>query len=428
MRSEPVDPRIFYWTYTVAACLGGFILAAWGPLWLGAHLQDMPWGKAALLRVAGVVVIAAGLFAGSLATMPDPLARRATNRWFAGANAIVILMLLMQQYAVVGVAALPFASELLMAVVLLGVLLGVEHDADGRRYARITTLFGGVPRRAHANDLRSQYEEQIREAAAQEERNRLARDLHDSIKQQVFAIQTAAATAQARFDGDPSGAKAALEQIRDSAREAMTEMEAMLDQLRAVPLENVGLVEALRRQCEALGFRLGARVEFRPGALPPSGALPPGAHHAMLRVAQEALANVGRHSRATRVQVTVDSAAGRLEMKIADNGAGFDPNDASGGMGLENMRQRAWRYNGDLSVCSRPGGGTTVQLSLPYATWPVHAGRHLALAICWAVAMVAYFLLGLRDIPMMPLTLAFLPLFIREVHLYLRARRIQGAH
>src|SRR6187401_3526618 len=90
--------------------------------------------------------------------------------------------------------------------------------------------------------LRSRYEAQIREAARREERARLARDLHDAVKQQLFVIQTAGATAQARFDADAPGARAALEQVRTAAREAMTEMEAMLDQLQSAPISNAGLV------------------------------------------------------------------------------------------------------------------------------------------------------------------------------------------
>lgn len=77
-------------------------------------------------------------------------------------------------------------------------------------------------------------------AASQEERHRLARGLPDSVKQQLFVIQTAAATPQTRFDGDSQGAREAIAQVRTSAREAITEMQAMLDQLRAAPLENTG--------------------------------------------------------------------------------------------------------------------------------------------------------------------------------------------
>jgi signal transduction histidine kinase len=181
------------------------------------------------------------------------------------------------------------------------ILFYFRQTGDGHRrneLSEVTGLFGR--HRPSAERLRSTYEDRIREAASQEERNRLARDLHDSIKQQIYAMQTAAATAQARFDGDPAGAKEALERLRESGREAMAEMEAMLDSLRASPLENTGLVEALKKQCEALQFRTGAQVDFELGTLPPSETPAPAAQHALFRVAQEALANVGRHTRAAR--------------------------------------------------------------------------------------------------------------------------------
>src|SRR4249919_2896641 len=101
-------------------------------------------------------------------------------------------------------------------------------------------------------------EEQIREVAGQEERNRLAQDLHDSVKQQIYSIHTNLAAAQVRWDTDHTGAREAVDHARTSARDAMAEMIAMLDRLRQDPIESVGLVEALRRQTEALGFQSGA--------------------------------------------------------------------------------------------------------------------------------------------------------------------------
>jgi signal transduction histidine kinase len=244
-----------------------------------------------------------------------------------------------------------------------------------------------------AEQLRSQYEQQIREVARQEERNRLARDLHDSIKQQIFVMQTAAATAQARFDEDPAGAKLALDQVRDSAREAVTEMQVMLDQLRAVPLENAGLVESLKKQCEALGFRTGARVDFKLGNLPATEALPPGAHEAILRAAQEALANVGRHARAGSVLVSLGSAHGQVELRIQDDGAGFDPNQSDRGQGIPNMRARAEEFGGRFYLASGLGNGTSVAFSIPY-TASETPREYVRKAVGWG-AMVVVSILAL---------------------------------
>src|SRR5579862_207300 len=96
------------------------------------------------------------------------------------------------------------------------------------------------------------WQEEIRETASRQERTRLAEELHDSIKQQLFSIQANLAAAEVRWETDQPAVQEAIGQARASAREAMAETTAMLDQLQASPLESVGLVEALRRQCEAL--------------------------------------------------------------------------------------------------------------------------------------------------------------------------------
>ena len=143
-------------------------------------------------------------------------------------------------------------------------------------------------------------------------------------------------------------------------------METMLQQLRANPLGNAGLVEALRKQCEALGFRSGATVEFKVGTLPPPRSLSPGAQEALFRAGQEALANVARHARATNVAVSWGLVGHNLQVRVADNGAGFDTNRDAGGMGIANMRERMRESGGVFEVVSCPGGGATVTLSVPF--------------------------------------------------------------
>jgi signal transduction histidine kinase len=262
------------------------------------------------------------------------------------------------------------------------------EGADPQLWGKIVPLFGDGDA-STTERLRSGYEQGIRQAAAQEERNRLARDLHDSIKQQLFASHTAAATAEVRLDDEPAGARVAIDQIRDSARAAMSEMDAMLQGLRAAPLENVGLVEALKQACEALAFRTGANVEFTPGEMPSSLALQPGAQNAIFRIAQEALANVARHSRARHVQVTLAGSQGDVELMVNDDGAGFDQRQPSRGLGLSNMRARAAKYGGRIELVSQPGIGTRVRLTMRGAGPDVgdakHYGRRAALFGAFAV-------------------------------------------
>jgi signal transduction histidine kinase len=338
---------------------------------------------AALIRVFGAILAGAACCAVGLAAVEDPEAQRRGMLWFAIGHAVVAVVVVAQRIAIWGRGGDSYAQVLTLTTLSLFFL----WYASGQKYppGALTTVFGGSAS-ASAVGLRSRYEQQVREAGAQEERNRLARELHDSIKQQIFVIQTAAATAQARYEGDAGGAKQALEQVRGSARDAMTEMEVLLDQLRAEPLENAGLIEALKKQCEALGLRTGAKVEFQLGELKPSKSFSPGAQQAILRVAQEALANVGRHARAQHVWVRLGTVAGRAELSIRDDGAGFDPNQSRRGMGTANMHTRAEEFGGSFELASAPGSGTTVRFSVPYADRGAWSARNVrTLGALWMV-------------------------------------------
>jgi len=217
--------------------------------------------------------------------------------------------------------------------------------------------------------LRQRWVRQLSEAAAQQERNRLARDLHDSIKQQIFSINVSAAAAQERWASDGGGAHQAIEDVRNSAREAMIEMEAMLQQLRPAPLENTGLVEALRKQAEALQYRTGAQVTTEFGDLPDNDTLWPGAQEAIFRIAQETLNNIARHARAKNVHLRLyqqhNGENPALWLKIEDDGSGFDTTQSGAGMGLANINARAAEIGGHLQIESAPGEGTSLVMSIP---------------------------------------------------------------
>jgi two-component sensor histidine kinase len=215
--------------------------------------------------------------------------------------------------------------------------------------------------------MRGQLVEQISEAAAQEERNRLARDLHDSIKQQVFIMSISAAAAYAHLEGNPAAARAALADVKTSAQEAMVEMRALLQQLSPAPLEKSGLIQALRDQCEALAYRTGATVTPSVSQpLPPDDHLPTGAQEAIFRIAQEALSNIARHARAQTVHLSLSHAPNApVTLTIRDDGQGFDPATVAHGMGLNNMHSRATAIGAEVSLTSAPSAGTTLTLTIP---------------------------------------------------------------
>jgi signal transduction histidine kinase len=268
--------------------------------------------------------------------------------------------------------------------------LGLKPEAHtGRERIWALTgaqLLGGAPAAGtgpgdsglETEETRQAWLRQVSEAAAQEERNRLARDLHDSIKQQIFSIHVSAAAAQARWEADPEGARAAVADVRRCAQEAMVEMRALLQQLRPQALAGTGLVEALREQCEALGYRTSTEVSLELGDPIPDERLPTGAQEMIFRIAQEALGNVARHARARNVHVRLGRQEDAVLLQVEDDGQGFTPGEESSGMGLRNLRERTDILHGDLEVVSSPGAGTRVAVRVPLA--PVAVPRDLSLA------------------------------------------------
>ena len=147
--------------------------------------------------------------------------------------------------------------------------------------------------------------QQVSKTAAQEERNRLARDLHDSIKQQLFSIVVNVAAVKARWEHNPASVRKIVDDIEHIALEAQVEMQALLQQLRPTALENVGLSESLRMQCEALGYRTGAEVTAELCDLPSDELLPIGTQETIFRIVQEGFANIARHARASHVWLSL---------------------------------------------------------------------------------------------------------------------------
>ncbi len=347
--------QVVLWLFAGGYAVAGVAVAAWGPEWFAAEGASVR-----LIRQAGGLLVAAACVMWGIASVRDERIRYDLLKWVLLAHAVVML----PSWAFADLGSQGRTVFYVVIALLLGLMVGSRPEPGAA--LEVTTLFAS--RKVPMTVLRSSYEQRIRDAASLEERHRLARDLHDSIKQQVFVMQTAAATAQARFDDDPPGAKTAIEQIRAAGREAMAEMEAMLDQLRVSVLENTGLVEALKKQGEALGFRTGGNVRVDVGSLPPSEAWPPGSHQAVLRVAQEALANVGRHARASHVWVTLESTETDVTLTVRDDGAGREGEGAGhAGMGMQNMRDRAEEFGGTLSVQTPAGGGTIVVFAIPHA-------------------------------------------------------------
>ena len=204
---------------------------------------------------------------------------------------------------------------------------------------------------------------EARERAALEERQKLARELHDSVSQALYGIALGAQTALERLDGDPRAAGEPLDYVLSLAEAGMAEMRALIFELRPESLEQEGLVAALGKQVAALRARHGIEVE---DDLHEEPSIPLPVKEAVYRIAQEALHNIVRHARAGKARISLAHDADFTSVEIRDDGIGFDAGaDYPGHLGLRSMRERAARLGGTLEVASEPGSGTTVRVRIP---------------------------------------------------------------
>jgi signal transduction histidine kinase len=207
--------------------------------------------------------------------------------------------------------------------------------------------------------------ERSRELSIVEERNRLARELHDAVSQKLFGLVLNAESAATLLDRDPPAAAEQIERLGELAQEALAELRGLIFELRPASLEEEGLAATLRKHVDMLRRVHGRDVELRiSGAAQP----PPEAETEMFRIAQEALNNALRHADAERIELRLQARDGRLTLTVADDGVGFDPKAPgvrSRRLGLTSMEERARALGGSLVVVSRPGDGTTVTLEVP---------------------------------------------------------------
>ncbi|MBV9615654.1 MAG: sensor histidine kinase, partial [Ktedonobacteraceae bacterium] len=221
-----------------------------------------------------------------------------------------------------------------------------------------------------ANEYREQMLQRASEVAATEERNRLARDLHDSIKQQIFSIRMSALAAKGHVQVGVTKAQEALEDILKSTNEAQVEMQALLQQLRSAPLENISLAEAVQTQAQALEYRSGAQVSVEMATLPPLDRFTPHMQEILFRIAQESFANIAHHARAQHVHYIQAQDKETVTVIISDDGQGFDTQATHKGMGLANIQERVHSLDGTAKIESEPGKGTTLSIQIPLLLSP----------------------------------------------------------
>jgi ligand-binding sensor domain-containing protein/signal transduction histidine kinase len=225
-----------------------------------------------------------------------------------------------------------------------------------------TRLFSALAHRASISIANMELFEQTKDLAVMEERNRLARDLHDSAKQKAFAALAQLGTARGILNGHANGAGMHLSEAENLVSDVIQELTFLVQEIYPIALQEKGLITTLREYIFEWENRNDVSVQFTSRY---ERRLPLDVEQALYRISQETLANIARHSHASRVDMSLVYNGDSVQLSVSDNGCGFDTNPKSHGMGLRSIRERVGSIHGTVQIQSAPGHGTRVLVQVP---------------------------------------------------------------
>ncbi len=238
----------------------------------------------------------------------------------------------------------------------------IDGVAETEEVARIELAFLRMMRRLEAERRRAG---SATLHAQEEERARVARDLHDEVNQSLTGLLL---RLEAAREAAPPELEAEIAETKSLANQAMRELLSLARQLRPTALDDLGLAAAIGGQVEQLGR---GEIEARLEAEGDFSDLGDDQQLVVYRVAQEALNNAARHSEATRIEVRLRrEASGDVVLEVTDDGRGFAFDESERGLGIGGMRERALLVGAELTIESRPDAGTTVRLDVPGESAP----------------------------------------------------------
>jgi signal transduction histidine kinase len=247
-----------------------------------------------------------------------------------------------------------------VAMTLIGViiapLIGTMVVTATRQRTKLAVLVAEL----EAN--RAETERLSQAAGVSAERERLAREIHDTLAQGFTSIVALTRAVELKLPPDSAAARRHVELIRATARENLAEARVMVTDLTPEALGEASLLAAIRRQCDRLTAATDIAVSM--SAEPNLPALGMAADVALLRITQEAFANIDKHAQASVVQLELCVADGGVRLSLIDNGIGL-PDDHTEGFGLRGMRARVSQVGGTMTVSPTPGGGLTIQVAVP---------------------------------------------------------------
>ena len=213
--------------------------------------------------------------------------------------------------------------------------------------------------------------EKTKELAVVEERNRLARELHDSAKQKAFAALAQLGTANGVLPENPQSARAHLQEAENLVYEVIEELTFLIQEMYPLALKEKGLATSLRDYVFDWEARTDIQVQM---AIEHEKRLALNIEQAIYRAVQESLSNIARHSKATEVKITLSYSDSKVVAEICDNGCGFDPKTRQSGMGMRTIRERIESIGGNVKIISAPGQGTCILFSAPLQSPQIHEG------------------------------------------------------
>jgi signal transduction histidine kinase len=257
-------------------------------------------------------------------------------------------------------------SEGLLALFLYGVLyafIGAFAGALARTDATRRESQALLAELQSAHEQLQEYALRIEEMAVVEERNRLAREMHDTLGHRLTVAAVQLEAAQRLCPTDPEQAASLVGTVREQVREALGELRTTVATLRSPIEADLHLHSALRRLMNHFEQATGLTIHHAlPEEMPP---LPDAHRLALYRAAQEALANIQKHARAQQIWLVLSTSDDTVTLLISDDGRGLVLSRDEGGFGLRGMRERAEQLGGALYVEPRPGGGTQLSFRLP---------------------------------------------------------------
>jgi signal transduction histidine kinase len=241
-------------------------------------------------------------------------------------------------------------------MVVISVIVAIMADLLSTSAKRYAVLYRQASDRLHS--------------AHEDERARLARDLHDGVGQTLTAVVLTLDAAEAALDRPSPLAEASIRRAQVLAASALEETRQVAMRLRPGRIHEIGVGAALRNLADGAGVPVEVRLD---PAILPAGLLGADREIDAYRIVQEAIGNAARHSRGVHVWIDGQVLEGQIRIEVGDDGVGFDPSAPALGLGLDGMRERAAILEGRLEVTSRPGGGTKVELYVPLPAQPLGA-------------------------------------------------------